>query len=98
MSTTEPENLTHEAEQAAPRPEARKVAGTEYVILNEVVPDGGWHLVEESVTAASAEDALRRTIPPDEHVGGQWVAIPTRSWKPTRVSVETVSRVKLEDA
>lgn len=51
------------------------------------------------VEADSAEAAIRQIADgTTKQFEGYAVAIPSRSWKPVKVSVETVSRVKLEDA
>jgi hypothetical protein len=64
---------------------------TKYVILEEL-PDGRYASVE-TVTATSATAAIRKAA---ENAGaGTYVAIPERSFTPTKVTVETKQTVKL---
>lgn len=66
---------------------------TEYVVLNK---DGeGWKPIVPTVKARSAEHAIREAA---GNTPGNYVAVPARSWKPVKVSVDTVPTVKLEDA
>lgn len=65
-------------------------------------PENGpdrWTQLATPVAAANAEQAIRKLA------GGltdaadyEFVAAPARSWQPVRVKVETVQRIKLEDA
>lgn len=82
---------------AAPEPagNATPRAGTDYVILSldeEMV--GGdslvgkvWRVQMESLTAASADAAIRSFTDPDEQAG-TFVAVPVRSFQPRTVVAE----------
>lgn len=67
---------------------------TEYIVL--IKQDGeGWKTIFPNVEARSSEHAVKAA---SNGTAGTYVAIPSRSWKPVKVSVETVKRVRLEDA
>jgi cell division septation protein DedD len=71
--------------------------GTSYVILEERVqrdgPGGTTYEPVETVTATSAVAAIRKAA---ENAGaGTYVAIPERSFTPTKVTVETKQTVRL---
>ena len=71
-------------------------AGTRYIVLEE--RDGnGWADVG-AVYARSATEAIRAAIVNYTTTADRYVAIPERSFQPVRVKVETVQRIKLEDA
>lgn len=87
---------------AAPAPtesDKPKRDGTEYVVLElKEDADEAWSVID-SVRAGSAQAAISAILPGfTPNKGGTYVAVPVRSWKPVKVSVETVSRVKLEEA
>jgi hypothetical protein len=81
----------------APAAPAKKTAKTIYVVLRELDPTEprapGWILHNESCRAASAEAAIRLSIA-DENPG-TYVAIPSRSWKPIKVTVTRQTVIKL---
>jgi hypothetical protein len=52
-----------------------------------------WLTVELSQSASSADAAIRAVT--DKHGEGVYVAIPRRSWKPRKVTVETKKRTVL---
>lgn len=72
---------------------------TEYVVLREnaSAPNqtnslAGTHSVVKTVTAASANDAIRQAADDKE---GVYRAVPARSWKPVKVTVKTETRITL---
>lgn len=89
----------------------REQVGTLYVVLkladdinatkHSSEPGGGWVDAElwepiATVRAASTDAAIRDAIAGDATATGSFVATPARSWKPVKVTLETVSRVKLK--
>lgn len=70
----------------------------ETVDVSRFTPVRNWREVTR-VDADSADAAIKQVADSTEKAfTGLAVAIPARSFKPVKVSVETVSRVKLEDA
>lgn len=66
---------------------------TEYLILQRVPEskdEGAWE-PQAKKDAASGRAAVRAFLAtfPDEMSGGEYVAIPARSWQPVKVQVET---------
>lgn len=60
---------------------------TLYTVLQQAAEEG-WKVYRESVEARSSDDAIRRAI--DGSVAeGKYVAVPSRSWEPKSVKVET---------
>lgn len=51
-----------------------------------------WNVYARDVEANSAPDAVRKTVKD----GGMYVAVPSRSFSPTTVKIETQTVVKLE--
>lgn len=99
MTTTEDgitkREVTRPPDGATPPPtkkQVQKAQQTDYTVL--LRGPTGWQELTEAV-ASSAEAAVRIGAEGKE---GTYVAIPLRSWKPVKVSVETVSRVHLENA
>lgn len=93
MSTTD--TLAAAAESKPPAKEAKKAAGTEYVVLRMTDdPNDTWK-TGSSVHATSASDAVRKAAAGKE---GVYVAVPARSFQPQRVKVETTTHLRLEDA
>ena len=80
----------------------QKTAGTEYIVLGRStgLDEAGEELFEwvvvTQIKAASREAAVREAA--KESHFDTLVAIPARFWQPVRVKVETVQRIKLEDA
>jgi hypothetical protein len=75
------------SEPTAPNTTTTGEKGTQYVILHS---DGaGWKEYDQHPTATSAEAAIRL------YPTGRLVAVPLRSWKPVKVTVETKQTVKL---
>lgn len=73
---------------------AKKNPNIEYIVLAKDT-SGYWHTDGKHVSGRSAKEAIRTYSGKES---GVYVAIPMRSWNPVKVSVETVSRVKLEEA
>lgn len=86
MSLT-PETIT-------PEP-SKKETGTTYVILRQSPADRPTYEWVAEATATSSLGALRAAKGLNE---GTYVAVPSRSFMPVRVSLETVTRVKVEQA
>jgi hypothetical protein len=55
-------------------------------------------LIEKPVEATSAEGAIRKHIAKTRAEGGTFVAVPSRSWKPTVVTVETQTVIRIGGA
>lgn len=82
-------------------------AGTEYVILAEAaatnqntaptVKPGTWVKVA-TATARDAKTAIENHAAANDNKPGTFVAIAASKWKPIRVTPETVTTLKLEDA
>lgn len=75
------------------------VNGTEYVILERLTNTTGgvsWREFARE-TGRSADSALKTSLEGNED-GGTFIAIPARSWKPVKVTPETVTTLKLEEA
>jgi hypothetical protein len=71
---------------------------TEYIVLRQDVPDGTWKL-DKTVKALSAQAAIRTVVgKPTEKTNGTYVAVPARSWKPTKVTAKVETKLALEDA
>lgn len=66
---------------------------TRYHVLRSVDNNGSgvWTPVADNIEAGSAKDALRATI----KESGQYVAIPSRSFTPTTVTIETKTQIKI---
>jgi hypothetical protein len=75
--------------------------GTEYVILvRDDTPgtQGRWDRIgPDVVTAEQAIRDLAAKRPPDKQTA-TFIAIPLRSWKPVKVTAQTVTTLKLEEA
>ena len=70
---------------------------TDYLILRSV-QGGTWEVIG-SMEARSARSAIRERIDgagqSSEHAGeGTYVAVPSRSWQPVKVAVETKTALK----
>ncbi|HVS85640.1 MAG TPA: hypothetical protein VHD91_08405 [Gaiellaceae bacterium] len=75
------------------------MAETEYVILRQPDPADDYVLVAEGILGHSAEHVLRQhASKPEVDVAGTFVAIPTRSWRPQTIAVETTRTVKIGGA
>lgn len=81
-----------------PKPVIPGSGDTEEIDVTSLYPVQNWKELGR-VEADSADAAIKQiadsTAKPFE---GYAVAIPSRSFRPVKVSIETVSRVKLEDA
>ena len=69
--------------------------GTEYTIL--AFEDGTWRLLG-TYTARTAISAIRDYLATAGKNSGLYVAVPTRSWQPVKVTAQTVTTLKLEEA
>lgn len=85
-----PTSPTTDPAKTVPRAD---VPATEYVVLTKQEGEG-WKTIIPPVEARSGEQAVRIA---SNGAPGTYVAVPARSWKPVKVSVETVKRVTLED-
>ncbi len=66
---------------------------TEYRVLYE--SEHGWVEIDTR-PAASAEAAIRAGTE-ERGSGGRFVAIPSRSWRPVKVRIETSRHVRFEE-
>ncbi len=86
MSTPEP---------AATAPAPKSAAnGSEYVILEWEAAGNAWK-ARGNVVARSVEQAIRKHVADKAQDGGEFVAIPARSFAPVTVTVEQTTRIKL---
>lgn len=92
-ATTEAVSTATGTPPAPPAKTKPLASRTEYVVLTSG-DDGLWK-VGPAVHARSADEAIRSG---SANIPGTYIAVPARSWKPVTVTVETVSRVKLESA
>lgn len=61
---------------------------TEYLLL-ERTKDGDWSEVSGTTKASSAKSAIRKALSGQNGgSGGEFVAVPARSWQPVKVAVE----------
>lgn len=77
------------------------VDGTEYVILQKdaYIDADSFKIVRASVRASSSDQAIRQHLDTiDGDPAGVYVAVPARSWKPTKVAVQTQTRIVLEES
>lgn len=72
-------------------------ADTEYAVLrfedNDIAGLQRWEFVE-SVLARSAEAAIRQVA---SRADGLYVAVPSRSWKPLKVTTKTETTLVIEE-
>jgi len=78
--------------QATPQPAEH---GTRYVVLQKHAAPGGWEVLNERVWAASSDAAVRQSLTANDNKEGEYVAVPARSWKPTKVTVVQETKVRL---
>jgi hypothetical protein len=77
-----------------PQPTPQKTEkGTSYVVLEQDSESSDRFLVVTTITASSVAAALRKVG--NEGGPGSYVAVPSRSFVPTKVTVETTKTVKL---
>lgn len=74
---------------------------TRYHVLKKVPAaspgsmDDRWEVIARDVEANGAEHALRKTSATDGlSSGAELVAVPSRSWTPVKVKIETTTSVK----
>ncbi|HEX5370049.1 MAG TPA: hypothetical protein VFY10_11595 [Dehalococcoidia bacterium] len=83
---------------ANPPQQATEKTPTEYIVLEWNSASKSWK-DRGTVAAASARAALRKHMAAkataNDQAGLELVAIPTRSWQPVKVTVETTTTVKL---
>jgi hypothetical protein len=81
----------------APPADKKTATKTAYHIFRQVPNDQvatSYEPVEPNVEASSAAEAIRLTV----KTAGTFVAVPARSWKPVKVTVEQTTVVKVGDA
>lgn len=66
---------------------------TEYVILFKR-EDGGWQELDKRIPARSGQSAIRALLSESSHPDSEWVAVPSRSFQPVTVKVETKTALK----
>ena len=77
----------------APAAPAKKTASlTAYHVLLHSEDNAAWMLMAEDVQARSANEAIRASA---KNNAGTDAAVPSRSWKPVSVTVETQTVIKL---
>lgn len=78
------------------------MAETAYVVLRQSTADPAeWIIVEASIDAHSSAGAIRQVAARELAAmpnAGAFVAVPDRSWKPTKVSAQTQTILKLDTA
>lgn len=85
--------------------EKKTATPTEYLVLKRDITEDSaksvkWVVVAASVMATSASAAIRQVAANLNAISqaGVYVAIPTRSWKPTNVAPQTQIRLELTEA
>jgi hypothetical protein len=88
------------APAAAPTtPRASAEPGTEYVILSRNDEAGRIVYVhEKNVTARDTDKAIEKYAEQNDNKPGTFIAIPASRWKPVKVTAQTVTTLKLEEA
>lgn len=78
--------------------EKKTATPTSYVILKKVVSGDGYMVVNQGVLASSAEQAIRSQVLLIEgEKSGTFVAVPERSWRPTKVAPKTTVQLELTE-
>jgi hypothetical protein len=97
MSNAPPKTATKTAYVVLkyPATEAAKAATDALTGGTQARPPSGIQDVA-TVEAASATAAIRSVV--EKHGAGKYVAVPARSWKPVKVTVEQQTVVKVGDA
>jgi hypothetical protein len=74
-------------------------AGGGYVVLRQA-PAGHWNEVKATKTAKSADAAIRQVVGTlnDADQSGTFVAVPSRSWRPVRITPVTTTSLLVEEA
>lgn len=69
-------------------------AESRYVVLRKEgdMRDDGWKVVHAMLPAPNADAAIRKAA---GDVEGEYVAVPSRSWAPRKLTVKTEKRVSL---
>lgn len=83
-----------------PEPPKKTAAPTEYVILG-ASDKGEWFKQNDHIFARGGDAAVLQFLdahPPKPDSPTKYVAIPARSWKPVKVTPQTVTTLKLEEA
>ena len=77
-----------------PTPES-KAAETTYVILRQGEGESTWHMVNRTALSGSSQAAIRSVVAKlaAADQAGTFVAVPSRSWKPVKVSTKTETTV-----
>ena len=77
-----------------PKPEQKKAATTDYLILSRAAVGGPW-TEQKTVSASSAKAAVRGWLAGSTDPDGTYVAVPARSWQPVTVKTETQTKITL---
>lgn len=87
---------------AAPPATPKTKQTTEYVVLRENTSEpnsanslDGTHSLVKTVTATSANEAIKQAVDGASKKEGTYRAIPARSWKPVKVTVHTETTIRL---
>lgn len=77
--------------------EKKTATPTAYLVL-KTSPSGDWSVVQE-IKASSAPSAIRACVSKLAQVdqAGTFVAVPARSWKPTKVAPKTTVQLELTE-
>lgn len=68
---------------------------TEYLVLERPQPNGAY-FPKGTVSAFSAESAIRKTVEENDLTSGTYVAVPKRSFREVHVKTETQTRIVLD--
>lgn len=82
----------------APAAKAKQSRTTDYVILVQEPGDSFWREQPTSVAATSAEQAIRKHVEDVSKPEGLYVAVPKRSFAPTKVTRQVQTTIKLATA
>lgn len=73
-------------------------AGTDYVVLAQADDVSvGWVPLNGTVTARSPQQAIRAAVQAHPDSGGNYIAVPSRSWKSYRVTAKVETKLMLDE-
>ncbi len=92
MSTPEPAATATNAYKTPKAPVA------DYIIFEAAAPTaaaGDLWKYHGTIKARNVEAAIQRYVEAEQVEGGQFAAVPARSWRPVTVTVEQTTRIRL---
>ncbi len=87
------------AQTTAGRPATPSDKGTDYVILSRNDEAGRiLYVHEKNVTARDANAAIEKYAAGNDNKAGTFIAVPAKRWKHVKVTAQTTTTLKLEEA